>query len=606
MSALSRETRSSLLSLTAGSIRGSSWLELGGMSVLYLLLAGIATYPLIRSIDSAVVGGGDTAQFMWGLWWMKWAVQRGDILPFHTSMLYHPTGVSLAYHPLTPLNGWLAIVPLVGLELNLATTYNLLTLFSSVGTGLATYYLVRALVGSRTAALTASIIFTFAPIRMSRMLFGQMNLCSTQFVALTALFTVLLLRTRRRRFGVLAGGAMAATAWLSPELALGTGILVLIMLALALVGARGDWLAYLRRRGRPLGIFAVTTLILVLPVIWPMVRDHSEFADQSDQAWASEANSADLVGFVLPDSITPSLAKRVSPKLAQFVHDVYSQFYGNSAEKTVFVGYVVILLLAFAIATAWSSEVRRWLVIAAAFFVLCLGPVLHVSGKPVLNHLPFEWLNQIPVIGFGRSPSRNALFLMLALAVAIGYGLATVESRRPRFRFITPLLGLLVFVEFLTIPVRLDTRFSYIPAYYYQLRTQEEATAAILDVPIDLYGAQGPAANYMLYQTVHHKPIVGGYISRTPSTALWPFERPFLNELRARVYDDTTPFHFDQGVLQAGADDLSLLDVGYVILHRDEVSIEDYVTLRAALEAVLSAPTHEDDRLVVWEIEPSP
>lgn len=99
---------------------------------------------------------------------------------------------------------------------------------------------------------------------------------------------------------------------------------------------------------------------------------------------------------------------------------------------------------------------------------------------------------------------------------------------------------------------------------------------------------------------------MGGYVSRTPSKALWPLERPILNELRARVYHDNTPYHCDQGMAQGASDDLGPLDVGHVILHRDEVLTEDYETLRTALEAVLSAPTHEDDRLVVWEMEPSP
>ena len=35
-----------------------------------------------------------------------------------------------------------------------------------------------------------------------------------------------------------------------------------------------------------------------------------------------------------------------------------------------------------------------------------------------------------------------------------------------------------------------------------------EHHVVLLDIPIDLYDAQGPAGNYMLYQTVHQKPIV--------------------------------------------------------------------------------------------------
>jgi len=160
----------------------------------------------------------------------------------------------------------------------------------------------------------------------------------------------------------------------------------------------------------------------------------------------------------------------------------------------------------------------RWFIIAGIFVVLSLGPVLFVAGKQVLSHLPCEWLSSNPFLGFYRSPSCLSMFLMLIFSNVIGYGLAKLETRYKNFKRVTTLLGLANFLEFLIIPVRLDARFENIPDYYFNLgATENGPEMTVLDVPIDLYGAQGPAGNYLLYQTVHQKPIVSGYISRTPT-----------------------------------------------------------------------------------------
>jgi hypothetical protein len=96
---------------------------------------------------------------------------------------------------------------------------------------------------------------------------------------------------------------------------------------------------------------------------------------------------------------------------------------------------------------------------------------------------------------------------MLALAVVVGYGVAKLGSRWRAYMYLVLLVCLIIYGEFLIIPMNLDYRLSNIPDYYHQLAKDPEPQAAVLDVPIDLYGAHGPGANYMVYQTVHQKPI---------------------------------------------------------------------------------------------------
>lgn len=257
-------------------------------------------------------------------------------------------------------------------------------------------------------------------------------------------------------------------------------------------------------------------------------------------------------------------------------------------------------LVGSAIALTSSAWVRRWLFIAGMFFVLCLGPQLHVAGQAILSHLPYEWIIRLPLVGFGRAPSRFAVFLMLALAVVGGLGASALETRYPKAKWLLPLIGILIFGEFLIIPVRLDDRFSTMSPYYWTLRTAEDS-AIVLDVPVDLVGAQGLGGDYMLYQTVHQKRIVSGYISRTPRYVLRLWDYPFLKTLRARIYNGHAPYDFDVQTLSQARKELSELDIKYVILHKNALSTEDFDTVRPALITVLNQPEYEDNRIMAWE-----
>jgi hypothetical protein len=570
---------------------------------IFVLLTCIATYPVILSFDSMAMGDGDTVQNAWNLWWVREAVGRGQPFPYHTDMLYHPIGVSLAYHPLAPLNGWLGFFCQDWLGLSLPGSYNLIAIFSFVASGFTSYLLVRWQTGSRTAAFAASVIFTFAPIRMSRAHFGNLEMFSTQFIPLTVLALGQMCQSRRWIYAVWAALATAMTAWTSLYLALGTGILALLLL-LSDLGQRGFQLSahtggFLFRWM----LFGAGTALLMLPVVMPMITDYAAFRDQAMQRQAAIANSADLLGFIVPDRATDPLVVRFLPTAGAAVDRIYGDFAGNPAEKTVFIGYSVFALVLLALSRPTIGGTRKWLGIAGIFLVLCLGPVLHVAGNPLLP-LPYALLDEIPLVGFGRAPSRMAVFLMLALAVVGGMVLAGWEARRPRAALASILVGLLIFLEFLIAPVRLDSRFQTVPTFYTEIaRGQGVEPRPVLDVPIDLFGAQGPAGDYMLFQTVHGQPIVSGYISRTPGSAGRILERPFLHALRARLYQDTEPFHFSPEVMARAAADLRAAGVDFVVLHRDFLTASDFEIVRGVLTEVLREPVHEEERLVAWRVE---
>src|SRR5678815_3456583 len=46
---------------------------------------------------------GDNLIFYWIFWWFREALWRQHRSPFHTPLLFHPTGADLAYHTTTLL-----------------------------------------------------------------------------------------------------------------------------------------------------------------------------------------------------------------------------------------------------------------------------------------------------------------------------------------------------------------------------------------------------------------------------------------------------------------------------------------------------------------------
>jgi len=428
---------------------------------------------------------------------------------------------------------------------------------------------------------------------MSRVNFGNLEVYSTQFIPLLALFLLKMQKEFRMRYAVGAAIMLALTAWCSLELAFGAGLLT-ALLFLFDIGTkrykRRDWLyGWI--------IFGITSFCLVLPVVMPMVLHRQDFSEEANQLAASMANSADLLGFFVPDNILNSPWKLLGIK--PWISQVYTQFHGNPSEKTVFLGYGVLGIFVVTILSTNWRVIWEWLCIAVIFFVLCLGPMLQVGGKIMIS-MPYRLFLYLPFLKYGRTPSRLAIYLMLALAVIIGYGIAKLCRRGESGCYIAGFLGLFIFLEFLAVPLRYDESLLKVPPYYAVL-AQQETESPILDVPVDLYGAQGPAAYYMLYQTIHHQPIVGGYISRTPQSALAVFEYPFIYQLRARIYGDKEPYTFSPELMAVAKSNIEALGVRYVILHKDALSEQEALQIYNAICETLGKAIHEDKYLVVWE-----
>jgi hypothetical protein len=149
------------------------WWEILAVFLLLLLLAIVSTYPLIRYFDTGIpyspFGGatvwnrsGDQIQLMYWFWLVKENF-LGNV-PFDSNPFEFNMGIPYETSGLNTIP--LAFLYMLFSPFGDVTAYNCTILSSYVLAGLFMYLLVRLYSGSRTGALLAAIIFTFAPSRI--------------------------------------------------------------------------------------------------------------------------------------------------------------------------------------------------------------------------------------------------------------------------------------------------------------------------------------------------------------------------------------------------------------------------------------------------------
>lgn len=591
--------------------RGQGWGELGVIGG-YLLLTVVMTWPTVIQMGAAIPGDGfDGWQNYWNLWWVKVALVERVQTPYTTDLLYYPTGVGLYFHTLNPFNG-LVTLP-VQLVAGLFAAYNTVVLLSWVLAGYGTYLLARWVIGralpevrgARGAALVAGAIFTFAPVHMAHLL-GHMQVMALQWLPF---YVLALLRGMAR--------AEAGQSWLREGMLAGLFLIlaglcdwyfVLYLFLFTTLALAWTWgkMAWRRQGGaaawiRPVGPAAVAGIVfagVLAPILIPMVREALQFSFMVRPASDLYILSASLLDFLVPNRLHTLLRPEAFSWPGNQIAPV--------SERTISLGYGALLLAGVAVAVA-GRRVRFWGVAVICFVLLAMGPQLAwgnitwedipTDATTVTGWSPYAVVNQlVPFMRISRSVSRFAIMAQLALAVLAGVGLAWWVAQRRTLRQAAGWIGgvlILVLAESWVTPFPMSPPDT--PAYYTELANQP-GQGAVLNLPMN-YDRPG----YLLYQTVHGRPLTVAYISRDdPRT--YTERVPFLQHLR----------HLGPDILAddpaaVGLTVLGDLGVEVVVLDRYKMPGGAEREVTEALAAALfgeQPPTFADERITVYTVTP--
>jgi hypothetical protein len=460
----------------------------GWATVGYAGLTVIMTWPMaVRPGVPYAHIQSDFGLWLWDVWWMKKVLVDLGSSPYFTSYIFHPTGTSLVFHNLSPYNGLVGI-PLQLLGADVITAYNLLYLSSFVLGGVGSFLLVKELTGNSFASFLAGSAFAFSP--WHTLTYQWTNLWSIQWLPFGLWFAVRVLRVGRvwDEVGLAVALALATlTDWHQP---------VFLLLAIAVL-AFSSVLGHERQRFVKTGVFRrllrsfLLYALLVSPLAYVVIR---------------ELGTGDAI------LQTPTLFRSFELLGLRLRNGVIS--YG------VLLGWIPVAVVVYG-KLGWSDFwTRRFAALLVLFFILSLGEHLKIPilAEPILP-LPFLFWRKIPLLGVIRTSCYFWLMVQVCFAVLVGHGASRLWERMegwhlgrralPRW---VPGVGLLALMLLEAALVPLSPEPVRIHPVYEAIR-DADTNGAVLEAPIQYrWGSVAHNAGRSMYlQTVHNRPLVGGY-----------------------------------------------------------------------------------------------
>lgn len=280
-------------------------------------------------------------------------------------------------------------------------------------------------------------------------------------------------------------------------------------------------------------------LILLLLIPWlGGVRDFFIFDSvPKTQGWGGAIQfSSDLFNYIIPSgygyfvSNFPFLYKPFTLFLQLFSPDARSIF-----ESFTYPGIIILLSYFFfafffkKINKSTRNKIWPFLFTSIIFFILTLGPFLHVFGHWTLTvdegikiviPLPYIVLHYIPFLNNIRVPGRLIVgFIFFAYVVSAFIIDNFLERKSDRFKKIFLLILFLVFV----VDQRVNNKILPAPQIYpykiYKSIQADKEKATVLEIPFTVrdgftYFGDGNAIGMTVGQSIHEKSLIGGYIGR--------------------------------------------------------------------------------------------
>ncbi|MCZ6745744.1 MAG: hypothetical protein O7C74_00840 [Acidobacteria bacterium] len=483
----------------------------------------------------------DVEIFFWDFWWLGEALRSGQD-PWFTTAVFYPAGTSLGFHPTGFLYGLISLPfqMLLGVATGVVLAYNLITLASLALAAWFTFLLARRLGAGDLPALLAGLIYSFSAYHFWHL--GRLHVGGIEFLPLfmLALLGLVARDVRPWRAGLATGGAGVLLLYSSL-----TNFSSAILMTVSLAG-----ILLLRDRRRLLhrrvlvgaAVAAAVILLAALPFLhaWIAYPAPVRGARSVDE---NTTYSADLLGYVVPGHNSVPYGF-----LAPFLDSARTV----RGEET-FTGFLPWLLLPFAFMGDRRTRPWRWLILAAVFGLLSLGPFLKILGHETGLPLPYRLLYEVvPLLKVNRTPVRYAAPFLLFLAVLAGLGARHLEQRFPR-AWVMPLLLLVGLGEGL-FHVPLTPR-QEAPAVYAQVA---DSDGVVINVP--LYHAR-VERRLMYHQIFHGRPVTNACIPRASDT---PHHLIEGTQLRACLLDGAACARADPATV---AGEIGRRHVSWVLLH---------------------------------------
>ena len=462
----------------------SPWLGRAGITAFFTALTAIMTWPQAAVLATHATEHHDVLFNMWRLRWFAHALATAPRRLFDGNVFYPERGV-LAFSDAMPVEGLIA-APLLWIGVPPVLVHNLLLLGAIVASGAGMYVLARHLSGSRTGALAAGIVFSFAPYRFEHYMHMELQWAVWLPWAFWALQRTL--ENRSLAFGGLTGLFIALQMLSSVYYGVFLCLLLPIVAMLQLISRE--------MRGRVQALRCLVAGAIIAGGISALYGvPYSRASSRVGQRSLAE--------------VTSYSAKPRDYLAATQSNLLYGERAGQRTERRLFPGAIAALLALIGLLLVPPSAATVACVIGAvAAFELSLG----VYGAV------YPWLYQhLGLLQSLRVPARASIFCLLFLGVLAAQGCAALEtSVAPRLR---RLVGIVVIpamlLEYWVAPLHLVPHHNAAPPLYAWLAQQPEGVVTEFPMPTPS-SLPGPDPVYAYMSSFHWKPLVNGYSGYYP------------------------------------------------------------------------------------------
>jgi hypothetical protein len=554
-------------------------------------------YPFsLLNMGTQLIGNtADSYQGLWDLWWVRHSTLSLSN-PYTTNFIFYPYGADLYVHTLSPAAGFLTIP--FQLIAGVVFSFNLIIIVSFILGGYGAYRLATYITHDKKVSFFAGVVFTFSTYHFAKAL-ADMNLATIQWIPFYMLF-LLKMRNEKSPKNIAAALIFLILTALMADLQyiLFLALFTMFYVTYELAFNRQRIISFLKRLTLVTTAFSGIMFLVFEPLIIGWFTGQYSYA-MSSQTF-SVGSSGDLLAFFTPSQFNPLFGPA-----AHGINQAFTTTNLYPIEGNTYIGYTVLALTIYA-AFKLRKETKFWLLSAAAFAVLALGPVLHVMGSTPFN-IPMPEAIIDYLIPIFRSPSRLVVITTLSLAVVAAIVLKQLNVRLSKLKngkvlcilFIVLLSAtLLAENNFLPYSIAQDTT---VPQFYYQLAQMPESFG-VLDLPQNY----SEANLYMYYGTISEKPLLCGSISHsTPQEILLREAVPLITQTGFAQegkdpmnQTDILSLNFNQTNINA----LVYFNVKYVILHKDQMTVTAYHTMASYLNTLLGAPCYDDKAITAYEV----
>lgn len=490
----------------------------------YIFNFNIWHYSIYKVPDTLVVFGE------WPVYEYVAEIVRENILnfrnPFTEAPLLFPFGWNFVLEDVAPINGFYFL--LLRPFLSVHDSFTIVILFGIVASCLFMYLLLRQLKIKRSISYILSLAYGYSPFVVARL--GHPTYTALYLFPLLGIFFIRLLKSENKRSITINSIGLAICCALviltNLYFAVMVALMVLFFLFFFLLRPKNSLIIFAKSKLKYVLVVFGSVLLLLYP--WFIKVYRSLLLSQNHRFNISSDSlqfSADLFGI-----LTPATTGLVFGNFVEYLSAIFT--INPKFENLVYPGILILIGLTYlifyrnSISPGVREKIKPLLFVAFCFWVLTLGPRLHILGYETILTLPFKVLNYIPFVQLARSPARFIvpfIFLSTIIVALVADDFARKKLKDSLAYWLFCIAAMMIFLVDQSYTASFSQVLNPIPQKIYE-RLEKASPGPVIEIPFAIrdglqYVGDFNAVWALRTQLIYNNPKFSVYAGRLNPSA---------------------------------------------------------------------------------------